>query len=174
MIPSVLLNGVLGFGVVIPVLFCMGDLAVTLATPTGFELINVGSASSYSSWSPRSIARSRSRPELRSTRLTRSFTFTSFTLGRAGVPMPLDALAYSVFGVFPSFWPLVTQPTPATINQSGVVFGVTLLLCLGFWFTRRWKIYVCSIVELGNDAANEDKTGSNSIVGRNYTRTIPC
>lgn len=41
MIASVMLNGILGFSMVIALLFCLGDVAAALATPTGFPFIEV-------------------------------------------------------------------------------------------------------------------------------------
>jgi Amino acid permease. len=38
---SILLNGALGFGFLIAVLFSMGDLQAALATPTGYPIIEI-------------------------------------------------------------------------------------------------------------------------------------
>ncbi|KOC09042.1 choline transport protein [Aspergillus flavus AF70] len=41
LILTVLINGVLGFGMLIGVLFCMGDLAAATSTPTGYPYIEI-------------------------------------------------------------------------------------------------------------------------------------
>ena len=41
MILAVLLNGLLGFGILIAVLFCDGDLTAALASPTGYPFIEI-------------------------------------------------------------------------------------------------------------------------------------
>lgn len=41
MIASVAINGVLGFGIVIAVLFCMGDQDAALNTPTDYPFIEI-------------------------------------------------------------------------------------------------------------------------------------
>lgn len=38
---SVLINGALGFGMLIAVLFCLGDLDAALATPTGYPYMDI-------------------------------------------------------------------------------------------------------------------------------------
>lgn len=41
LILTVLINGVLGFGMLIGVLFCMGDLAAATSTPTGYPYMEI-------------------------------------------------------------------------------------------------------------------------------------
>ena len=41
MITSVVLNGLLGFGMLIAVLFCLGDVKLALDSPTGFPFMQV-------------------------------------------------------------------------------------------------------------------------------------
>jgi hypothetical protein len=41
MLASVTLNGILGVSMVIAALFCLGDAAAALASPTGFPFIEV-------------------------------------------------------------------------------------------------------------------------------------
>ncbi len=41
MITSVILNGVLGFGMLIAVLFCVGDIDSVLHTPTGYPFMQI-------------------------------------------------------------------------------------------------------------------------------------
>jgi choline transport protein len=41
MISTILLNGILGFAIVIAFCFCLGDLPTDLASPTGYDFIQV-------------------------------------------------------------------------------------------------------------------------------------
>ena len=41
MISSMLLNGVLGFGMLIAVLFCLGDITAALESPTGYPFMEI-------------------------------------------------------------------------------------------------------------------------------------
>ena len=41
MISSMLLNGILGFGMLIAVLFCIGDITAALASPTGYPFMEI-------------------------------------------------------------------------------------------------------------------------------------
>lgn len=48
MIASVFVNGTLGIGMLIAILFCLGDLDSALATPTGFPFIEIFTQATYS------------------------------------------------------------------------------------------------------------------------------
>lgn len=41
MVFTVLLNGIMGFGILIAVLFCMGDVDAALSSPTGFPFMEI-------------------------------------------------------------------------------------------------------------------------------------
>lgn len=41
MISSMLLNGILGFGMLIAVLFCLGDITAALESPTGYPFMEI-------------------------------------------------------------------------------------------------------------------------------------
>lgn len=41
MVSSVALNGVMGFGMLIALLFCLGDLDGAIASPTGFPFVEI-------------------------------------------------------------------------------------------------------------------------------------
>ena len=41
MITSVIINGVLAFGMLIAILFCMGDIDAAVASPTGYPFIEI-------------------------------------------------------------------------------------------------------------------------------------
>lgn len=48
MIASVVVNGCLGVGMLIAILFCLGDLDSALATPTGFPFIEIFTQATFS------------------------------------------------------------------------------------------------------------------------------
>lgn len=70
-----------------------------------------------------------------------------FKLGRAGVPITVVTIAYSIVGMFFSMWPLFAEVTAAGMNYASPVFGVALMLSLGFWFAYGRKVYTGPIWE---------------------------
>lgn len=71
-----------------------------------------------------------------------------FTLGRAGVPINILAMAYSILGIFFSFWPPTHDVTAETMNWSVTVFGGAVLFSLGFWVVYGRKVYTGPIIEV--------------------------
>ena len=55
-----------------------------------------------------------------------------FQLGRASIPIIVLSLAYSIVGIFFSFWPPATEVSAVTMNWSILVFGGVLLFSLFF------------------------------------------
>jgi choline transport protein len=242
MVTSVIFDGALGFGMILAMLFCMGDLAAALASPTGFPfiaifeqatglagattlaviiavvfaganisviltasrmtwafarerglpawrslsqvqgrnhlpipailltvgiaflfgLINVGSASAFNALVSLSVAAFYSTYALATAvalhaRLTRQLRFGPFALGRAGVPVSLIALAFSLFGLFFSLWPQVPHPSSATMNWAGVVLAGGITLCVGSWFIHGKHVYGGPVRELGEAEKNTDE-----------------
>ena len=74
-----------------------------------------------------------------------------FTLGRAGIPVNLVAMAYSIVGIFFSFWPPEVDPTPTSMNWSVAVYGGVLLFSFGFWASYGRKVYTGPILETHAD-----------------------
>lgn len=72
-----------------------------------------------------------------------------FQLGRASIPIIVLSLAYSVVGIFFSFWPPASEVTAVTMNWSILVFGGVLLFSLVFWALHGRKVYTGPIVETG-------------------------
>ena len=70
-----------------------------------------------------------------------------FRLGVLGVPITVAAIAYSIMGMFFSFWPSFLPVEAAAMNYSSVVFGAAVLLSLGFWVGHGRKVYVGPIWE---------------------------
>ena len=61
------------------------------------------------------------------------FLWGPFHLGRAGVPLSINALAYSVVGWIFSFWPPTAVLTVATFNWSIVVYFGIIVLAVVWW-----------------------------------------
>ena len=71
-----------------------------------------------------------------------------FTLGRAGIPVNVFSIAYSIIGIFFSFWPPSINPTPTSMNWSVAVYGGVLLLSLAFWAVHGRNFYTGPILEI--------------------------
>ena len=71
-----------------------------------------------------------------------------FRLGIAGVPITVIAIAYSVIGMFFSFWPPTASVTAATWNWSLVVYWGTMLMALLWWRIRARHYYTGPKIEL--------------------------
>lgn len=71
-----------------------------------------------------------------------------FTMGRAGVPIAILAIAYSILGLFFSFWPPTPAVTAETMNWSVLVYGAAVLFSLGFWVVHGRKVYTGPIMEV--------------------------
>ena len=70
-----------------------------------------------------------------------------FRLGRAGVPVTLLAIAFSLVEVFFSMWPATPDPTPVSMNYCVLGYGAALLFSLGFWVLYGRKTYKGPIME---------------------------
>ena len=64
-----------------------------------------------------------------------------FKLGRAGVPVTIVAIVYSVVGAFFSVWPTTTKPDAEGMNWCILVFGAVVLFSLLFWAFYGRKYY---------------------------------
>ena len=71
-----------------------------------------------------------------------------FHLGRAGIPIIIMSIIYSVIGVIFSFWPGDAKPTLETMNWSIVVSGGMFVFCLIFWVAYGRKVYKGPVVEV--------------------------
>ena len=70
-----------------------------------------------------------------------------FKLGRAGVPITVVAIAYSILGAFFSMWPTTVKPTPESMNYCVLVFGAAMIFSVGFWFAYGRKHYTGPVFE---------------------------
>lgn len=71
-----------------------------------------------------------------------------FRLGRAGVPIIVFSLVFSVIGIFFSFWPATRDVTVLTMNWSIAVFGGVLLFSMAFWGIYGRKVYTGPVLEI--------------------------
>lgn len=74
-----------------------------------------------------------------------------FQLGRAGVPIIILSLVYSVIGIFFSFWPPSSQVTAVTMNWSVLVYSSVLIFSLLFWVVYGRTVYKGPILELSTN-----------------------
>jgi len=73
-----------------------------------------------------------------------------FKLGRAGVPVTILAIVYSLIGIFFSFWPPSANVTAENMNWSVLVFGAVVLFLLVFWLLYGRHVYKGPIIETGS------------------------
>ena len=122
-------------------------------------LINIGSSVAFNAFTGLVIAGFYSSFVIAASvillrRLTRKdipIRWGPFRLGRAGIPVNVIAIAYSIVGIFFSFWPPGVDPTATTMNWSVAVYGGVLLFSLGFWAVHGRKVYTGPIVEVGDE-----------------------
>lgn len=135
-------------------LYCIGlSTVISLC----LALINIGSTTAFNALTSLVVASFYSSFVLAATvflhrKLTTSATDTTygpFQLGRAGIPIILLSLAYSVIGIFFSFWPQASKVTPVTMNWSVLVFGGVLIFSWFFWVIHGRKVYTGPIFETG-------------------------
>ena len=77
-----------------------------------------------------------------------SLPWGPFRLGRAGTPITVAAMAYSLLTMFFLFWPESPNPTGETMNFSVLILGAAVLFSWAFWFLHGRKVYVGPIWEL--------------------------
>ena len=74
-----------------------------------------------------------------------------FRLGRAGIPIALFAVAYSIIGAFFSFWPEVVQPTLQEMNWAIVVFAGVIAFSMVYWLLVARKTFTGPVIEITSD-----------------------
>lgn len=73
-----------------------------------------------------------------------------FRLGRAGVPITVIALLFSILVGFFSVWPPVVNLGHEEMNYCVLIWGATVLLSLGFWAAYGRKHYIGPVLEIPN------------------------
>ncbi|MCJ1226565.1 hypothetical protein MMC12_003218 [Toensbergia leucococca] len=73
-----------------------------------------------------------------------------FKLGRAGVPVTVLALAYSLLVGFFSMWPTEVNPSLEAMNYCVLVFGGALIFAGLFWLFYGRKVYTGPVLEIGS------------------------
>lgn len=74
-----------------------------------------------------------------------------FKLGRAGVPVTILSMIYSVIGIFFSFFPPTSTVTPKTMNWSVVVFFGVMFFSIAFWAVHGRSVYEGPLREISSD-----------------------
>lgn len=118
-------------------------------------LINIGSTAAFQAFISLNVAAYYSSfllaasviLRLRLTNTEPEIPWGPFQLKNAGIPVTILAMVYTVVCLFFSFWPAYAQVTPVSMNYSILIFGGTLLFCLGFWALWGRKVYTGPIVE---------------------------
>lgn len=76
------------------------------------------------------------------TRLTtENMRWGSFRLDRAGVPITLFALAYTLIGFFFAAWPTTLDPSVETFNWGLVVYLAVVLIATAWRFIKARHVY---------------------------------
>ena len=70
-----------------------------------------------------------------------------FRLGKAGVPLTIVTMAFSLIEIFFSMWPATPNPMPVSMNYCVLVYGAALLFSLVFWVLYGRKTYKGPIME---------------------------
>ena len=78
----------------------------------------------------------------------KSLPWGPFTMGRAGIPIIVVAMAYTVMGTFFSFWPFTPAVTPQTMNFSVLLFGGAVIFSVVFYVAYGRKVYQGPVYEL--------------------------
>lgn len=71
-----------------------------------------------------------------------------FRLGRAGVPVTVLAILFSVVVGFFSMWPPFVRPTPEEMNYCVLLWGASLLFSMGFWVAYGRRHYAGPVLEV--------------------------
>lgn len=70
-----------------------------------------------------------------------SLPATKFSLGWAGLPINLVALAYLFIAVVFVFFPATPNPTPAEMNWASLMFGSVLIIAFVWYLVKARKEY---------------------------------
>lgn len=71
-----------------------------------------------------------------------------FRLKRAGIPITVAAMLYTIFGTFFSFWPFTPNVDARSMNYSSLLYGATVVFSVVFYFLRARKTYTGPLYEL--------------------------
>lgn len=84
----------------------------------------------------------------RLTNSTSALRWGPFRLGRAGTPILIFSILYSIVAFIFSFWPQDKAVTLENMNWSVVVYFGTLLLALVYWFAVARHTYTGPVIEV--------------------------
>ena len=71
-----------------------------------------------------------------------------FRLGKAGIPITVVAMLYTIIGTFFSFWPFTPDVDAKIMNYSSLLYGSAMIFSVGFYFLRARKTYTGPVYEL--------------------------
>jgi choline transport protein len=74
-----------------------------------------------------------------------------WSLGRAGVPLNIMGVAYSVFAFFWCFWPEYNGSSLGGFNWSSVIFLGTALMCAIMYTIQGRKVYAGPVAMVERD-----------------------
>lgn len=66
---------------------------------------------------------------------------SKFSLGRAGLPLNILSIIFLIFVFIFSFFPMGPKPTPAGMNWSILMFGVTVLFSWVYYYFKGRHVY---------------------------------
>ena len=84
----------------------------------------------------------------RLTTLDSDLSWGPFRLRRAGVPITVAAISYSILGAFFSLWPTTVRPNAESMNYCVIVFGSVMIFSILFWLAYGRKHYVGPRLEI--------------------------
>ncbi|MCJ1391115.1 hypothetical protein MMC18_003977 [Xylographa bjoerkii] len=83
----------------------------------------------------------------------RDLPWGPFRLGKAGIPITILAMLYTLVGTFFTFWPYTPQINAASMNYSSLLYGAALLFSVVYYILYGRKQYQGPIYELGGNMA---------------------
>ncbi|KAL8952509.1 MAG: hypothetical protein Q9222_001577 [Ikaeria aurantiellina] len=142
------------------------SIGMTAIISLMLALINIGSTKAFNALTSLVIAAFYSSFSLaaavllyrRITSKEPKLVYGPFHLGQAGIPIIILSLAYSVIGIFFSFWPPSSTVDAVSMNWSVAVFGGVLLGSLVFWVLHGRKVYTGPRWEVPPDESLQEET----------------
>lgn len=135
------------------------SIALTTMISLCLALINIGSTTAFNAFIGLTIAAFyttflAAASVLLIQRLTKSPSKIRpgpFTLGRLALPINILSIAYSIIGIFFSFWPPAPDVTAQSMNWSIAVYGGVMIFSVFLWLVHGKNVYTGPIVEVHGD-----------------------
>ncbi|KAF2004153.1 amino acid transporter-like protein [Amniculicola lignicola CBS 123094] len=131
-------------------------IGVTCAINVCLSLINIGSTQAFQAFISLLIASYYSAFLIAAgvmlrKRLTgedKTLPWGPFRLGKAGIPVTVVAMLYTIIGTFFSFWPFTPEVDAHIMNYSSLLYGAAMIFSVTFYFLRARKTYKGPVYEL--------------------------